>query len=237
VTITADRTADRTVDRSADRSADPTVYFGVHVLVDDDPRWLRDPVEQARAALRGGARVVQLRAKHAGDQQALAWAEQIRTLTREVDACFVMNDRFDLALAAEADAVHLGQDDLAPSDLPENARARLAIGRSTHDLEQARAACREAIDYLAFGPLFGTQSKATPYAARGLEDLRAIVEAAGTLPVVAIGGIDETNLGSVIACGVAGVAVIGAVAGAEKPTDATRQLVDHPDWKATRSLR
>ncbi len=213
-----------------------TAYCGVHVLVDDDPRWPRDPVEQARAALRGGARIIQLRAKQVGDQQALAWAERIRDITREVDARFVMNDRFDLALAAEADAVHLGQDDLAPGDLPESARARLAVGRSTHDLEQARAACREAIDYLAFGPLFGTRSKATPYTARGLEDLRAIVNAAGALPVVAIGGIDDANLGSVLACGVAGVAVIGAIAGAEKPADATRRLVDHPDWNETRSL-
>lgn len=212
-----------------------SAYCGVHVLVDDDPRWPRDPVEQAREALIGGARVVQLRVKLTGDQRALAWAKRIRAMTREVNARLVMNDRFDLALAAQADAVHLGQDDLAPSDLPESARARLAVGRSTHDLEQALAACHEAIDYLAFGPLFGTLSKTTPYAPRGLDGLREIVHAAGGLPVIAIGGIDEGNLGSVLACGVAGVAVIGAIAGAEKPADATRRLVDHPNWNARRS--
>ncbi len=213
----------------------PSSYCGVHVLVDDDPRWPLDPVEQSRAALLGGARIVQLRAKHADDRQILAWAERIRSMTQEVHARFVMNDRFDLALAAEADAVHLGQDDLAPADLPERARERLAVGRSTHDLEQAQAACREGIDYLAYGPVFGTQSKATPYAARGLDGLRAIVRSAGTLPVVAIGGIDESNLAAVLACGAAGVAVISAVAGAEKPEDATRRLVAHPDWDPTRS--
>jgi len=207
------------------------------VLVDDDPRWPRDPVEQAREALRGGARIIQLRAKQSGDRRALLFAEQIRAITRDADARLVMNDRFDLALAAQADAVHLGQDDLAPGDLPESAREHLAVGRSTHDLEQALAACREDIDYLAYGPLFGTRSKTTPYAPRGLDALREIVAAAGALPVIAIGGIDEGNLATVLACGVSGVAVIAAVAGAEKPAEATRKLVDHPDWKGTGGRR
>lgn len=205
-------------------------YRGLHVLADDDPRWSRDPVEQTEAALRGGARVIQLRAKHAGDAEILDWAERIRALTREVDARFVMNDRFDLALAARADAVHLGQDDLAPADLPPSARKRLAIGRSTHDLEQARSARASGIDYLAFGPVFDTASKATPYPARGLQALREIVRAAGAVPVVAIGGIGESNLASVLACGVAGIAVISVLAGSDEPADATRRLVGHPAW-------
>ncbi len=214
---------------------DPQHYCGVHVLADDDPRWPIDPVEQTRAALLGGARIVQLRAKHTGDREALAWAQRIRAMTREVGARFVMNDRFDLALAAEACAVHLGQDDLAPADLPASARERLAIGRSTHDLEQAQRACREEVAYLAYGPVFGTQSKATPYTARGLDGVRAIVRAAGALPVVAIGGIDESNLAALLGCGVAGIAVISSVAAAEKPEDATRGLVTHPGWNTARS--
>ncbi len=205
-------------------------FQGLHVLADDDPRWSRDPVEQTKAALRGGARVIQLRAKHAGDAEILDWAERIRALTRKVDARFVMNDRFDLALAADADAVHLGQDDLAPADLPASARKRLAIGRSTHDLEQARSARASGIDYLAYGPVFDTASKATPYAARGLAALREIVRAAGAVPVVAIGGISEANLESVLACGVAGIAVISVLAGSDAPTAATRRLVEHPAW-------
>lgn len=205
-------------------------FQGLHVLADDDPRWSRDPVEQTKAALRGGARVIQLRAKHAGDAEILDWAERIRALTRKVDARFVMNDRFDLALAADADAVHLGQDDLAPADLPASARKRLAIGRSTHDLEQARSARASGIDYLAYGPVFDTASKATPYSARGLAALREIVRAAGAVPVVAIGGISEANLESVLACGVAGIAVISVLAGSDAPTTATRRLVEHPAW-------
>lgn len=205
-------------------------FCGLHVLADDDPRWPNDPVEQTRAALEGGARIVQLRAKHATDRDVLGWAERIRTLTREHAATFVMNDRFDLALAADADAVHLGQDDLAPDELPDAVRARLAIGRSSHDIEQARRACAEPIDYLAFGPIFGTQSKPSPYSARGLATLREIVALACPLPVVAIGGVHVSNIGAVLSAGARGVAVISAIAGAEKPASATRSLVDHHAW-------
>lgn len=212
-----------------------TAYRGLHVLADDDPRWPRDPVEQSRSALAGGARIIQLRAKHAVDAEILTWALEIRALTRAVGARLVVNDRFDLALACAADAVHLGQDDLHPDDLPARDRKRLAIGRSTHDLTQARAVCDEDVDYLAFGPVFGTQSKDSPYTARGLDALREIVAIAGPLPVVGIGGIDRHNLGALLATGVAGAAVIGAVAGADDPAAATRELVEHPGWNAVRN--
>jgi len=205
-------------------------FTGLHVLVDDDPRWRRDPVAQARAACEGGAPVVQLRTKHASDRQALAWARQIRKLTRECGARFVMNDRFDLALASGADAVHLGQEDLPPHRIPPEARERLAVGRSTHDLEQARRAAGESVDYVAFGPLFGTRSKDSPYPARGLESLRAVVEIVGPRPLIAIGGIDAANLAEVIQAGAAGVAVISAAAGAAKPEAAVRALALHPAW-------
>lgn len=196
---------------------------GLHVLADDDPRWKWDPLEQAAAACRGGAAVVQLRAKHATDREALAWARRIRALTREHGALFVVNDRFDLALLAEADGVHLGQDDLPPEALPGDARARLLVGRSTHTLAQARA-CAEPVDYLAFGPLFGTTSKQSPHDARGLDALGEVVRAAAPRPVVAIGGIDARRIGQVAAAG-AGAAVISAVAGAHDPEAAVRALV------------
>ena len=200
-------------------------FTGLHVLADDDPRWKHDPVAQAEAACAGGAQVVQLRAKRATDSQALAWARAIRAVTTRHGAAFVMNDRFDLALLAEADAVHLGQDDLPPARLPAAARAKLAVGRSSHDAEQAARAVQERVDYLAFGPLFGTTSKASPYDERGLEALRAIVARVAPLPLVAIGGIDLARIASVRRAGAAGVAVISAVAGADDPEAATRALV------------
>lgn len=205
------------------------LYTGLHVLADDDPRWPIDPIRQAQSALQGGARVIQLRTKHATDRQTLVWADAIRVMTQEVGARFVVNDRFDLALASKADAVHLGQDDLAPADLPSDARARLAIGRSTHDPEQAKRALDEGIAYLAYGPLFGTQSKVTPYDARGLERLEQIAALAKasdpSLPIVVIGGLTHENIHLARARGATGAAVISAVAAAENPTDAAAQLV------------
>jgi thiamine-phosphate diphosphorylase len=197
---------------------------GLHVLADDDPRWRLDPPAQAAAACAGGAAVVQLRAKRAGDREALRWARAIRATTRAAGVLFIVNDRFDLALLCEADGVHLGQDDLPPARLPASARARLLVGRSTHTLEQARAARDESVDYAAFGPVFGTASKESEYAPRGLRLVAEAARAVAPLPLVAIGGNDLARAAEVCAAGAAGVAVISAVAGADDPVAATRAL-------------
>jgi len=209
---------------TAHSAAATHAFSGLHVLADDDPRWPHDPVAQARAACQGGAQVVQLRAKHAPDGQIVDWGRAIRALTREAGARFALNDRFDLALLTEADAVHLGQTDLAPNALPAAARKRLAVGRSTHTLDQATAALHEGVDYLAFGPVFDTASKSMAYSKRGLDRLREIVRLADGQPVVAIGGIDRGNADQIAATGAAGIAVISAVAAAIDPEAATRQL-------------
>ena len=200
-------------------------YLGLHVLVDDDPRWGRDPVAQARDACAAGVPVVQLRCKHATDSQALEWARAIRKYTRETGARFVVNDRFDLALLAEADGVHLGQEDLPPDALPRDLRARLAVGRSTHTTEQLEAARREDVDYVAFGPVFGTTSKLSEYTDRGLDALRRAVERAAPRPLVAIGGIEAAHLPALREAGVGGFAVISVVAGAADPVAAARALI------------
>jgi thiamine-phosphate diphosphorylase len=212
------------------RGAGRPPLAGLHVLADASPRWPHSPVALARAACAGGAAVVQLRAKHATDREQLAWAAEIRRLASAAGALFLINDRFDLALAAGADGVHLGQQDLPPARVAPAARGRLLLGRSTHSLEQARAARREPVDYLAFGPVFGTTSKASPWSARGLAQLAAVVREAGALPVIAIGGIEADHLAGVRAAGAAGFAVISAVAGAADPERAARRLVEA--WRA-----
>jgi thiamine-phosphate pyrophosphorylase len=198
---------------------------GLFVLADDDPRWPRDVLAQARAACAGGASIVQLRAKHATDREALRLAVAIRVLTREAGVLFFVNDRFDLALLAGADGVHLGQEDLPPASLPAEIRARLLVGRSTHTLAQAEAAKAEPCDYVAFGPVFGTTSKQSPYDARGADALRRIVACTAPRPVVAIGGIDVGRAREATGAGAAGVAVISAIAAASDPEAATRALV------------
>jgi thiamine-phosphate pyrophosphorylase len=199
---------------------------GLMVLADDAPNWKLNPIDQARAACEGGASVIQLRAKHATDTVALEWAEAIREITRKFDVIFFVNDRFDLALAADADGVHLGQEDIPPSRIPMAARSRLLVGRSTHSLEQAADACAESVDYIAFGPIFATGSKDTPRDPRGVERLSEVVRAVQPKPVIAIGGIDLSNIARVTGTGVAGVAVISAIAEAADPGRAARALAE-----------
>jgi len=207
------------------RRAMPGDFHGLHVLVDDDPRWNVDPLRIAEAACRGGASVIQLRAKHATDTQILEWGRALRELTRGHDVRLVVNDRFDLALASEADAVHLGQDDLPPHRLPAPARQALAVGRSTHSLAQLKAALAEPVDYLAYGPVFETTSKEARYTKRGLDGLAEVAARMDARPLVAIGGIALENLEAVVAAGANAVAVISAVTAALDPEQATRDLV------------
>ncbi len=199
---------------------------GLMVLADDAPIWKPAPIDQARVACEGGASIVQLRAKHATDSVALEWAEAIREITRKFGVGFFVNDRFDLALAADADGVHLGQGDIPPSRIPTAARSRLLVGRSTHSLEQAREACAEPVDYIAFGPIFATGSKDSPGDPRGVERLAEVVRAVQPLPVIAIGGIDLANVARVTGTGVEGIAVSSAIAEAADPGRTARALAE-----------
>ena len=196
---------------------------GVYVLADDDPRWKHGARAQLEGALAGGATVVQLRLKHTADGAALELARFAAARARAAGALLFVNDRFDLALLAGADGVHLGQDDLAPEQLPADARARLLVGLSTHTREQLAASVARPVDYVAFGPIFATGSKRSEYEPRGLEELRAEVSRARR-PLVAIGGITAENLAAVRAAGAAAAAVISAVADAADPAQATRYL-------------
>jgi thiamine-phosphate pyrophosphorylase len=196
---------------------------GVYVLCDDDPRWKHGVRAQLEGALAGGASVVQLRLKHTADGAALELARWALARTRSAGALLFVNDRFDLAALAGADGVHLGQDDLAPELVPEDVRRRLWIGLSTHTREQVEASRARPIDYVAFGPVFGTASKDSEFMPRGLPALREAVSLAAH-PLVAIGGIGAENAAAVRAAGAAAAALISAVADAPDPAAATRYL-------------
>jgi thiamine-phosphate pyrophosphorylase len=185
-----------------------------------------DEVETARiveAALEGGANVIQLRKKTMSKGQQYAIAVALRRLTLLHDALFIVNDHADIAIAADADGAHLGQDDLPPSvvrELP-GFRGRL-IGRSTHSVEQARSAMAEGADYFAVGPVYPTPTKAgRPAVGTGLvSEVAAIADR----PFVAVGGIDHDNAPAVIEAGARAVAVIRAVYDAADPAEAARRL-------------
>jgi thiamine-phosphate pyrophosphorylase len=171
--------------------------------------------------------LVQLRSKHATDARALGWARRIRELAEAHQALFFVNDRFDLALAAEADGVHLGQRDLTPRRLPREARHRLLVGYSTHTLEQIRASREEPIDYVAFGPIFASPTKASEPGPRGIALLTEGARLAQPRPLVAIGGITPGSVGEVVRAGARAVAVISALAAAADPEGSARELAEH----------
>jgi thiamine-phosphate pyrophosphorylase len=195
---------------------------GIYALADDDPRWppTRSLID---AALEGGACAVQLRLKRTSDRDALALARWAAPRCHDRGALLVVNDRFDLADLSGADGVHLGQEDVSPGEIPAAVRARLLIGLSTHDLAQVEQSTRRPVDYVAFGPVFGTRSKTSAYTPRGAAQLADAVKRAGR-PLVAIGGIDLDRIAEVRDAGAAAAAVISAIAGATDPAAATRVL-------------
>ncbi len=185
-----------------------------------------DEVETARiveAALDGGATVIQLRKKSMPMPEQYRLALALRTLTSEHEALLIINDHADLAIAADADGVHLGQDDLPPDvvrALP-GFDGRL-IGRSTHSLEQARAAIDEGADYIAVGPVYPTPTKADrPAVGTGLVSQ---VAAIADRPFVAVGGIDHDSAPDVVEAGARAIAVVRAVYDAVDPAEAARRL-------------
>ena len=171
----------------------------------------RSPLDVVRAYLAGGATFLQLRAKRLGGAAFLALARDAVRLAHAAGARLVVNDRADLALLAEADGVHVGQDDLAPADVRRLVGADPMVGLSTHTRPQLASAVEAPVSYVAIGPVFSTSTKDTGYAAVGLDLVREAAAAAGArgLPLVAIGGITLETAPAVIAAGAASVAVIG----------------------------
>lgn len=186
---------------------------GYYAILDrDDEALARAQVSPAGA----GATVLQVRIKPGTSREILAVARMARAVTREFGAWLVVNDRVDLAVLAEADAVHLGQDDLPVAD----ARAlldrlspgrRIALGVSTHNPAQVRAAIDQGADYIGFGPVFATQTKEAPDPTVGLSALAEAVRLAGDTPVVAIGGITAERATEIRAAGAAAACAISAV--------------------------
>ncbi|MCS7301472.1 MAG: thiamine phosphate synthase [Fimbriimonadales bacterium] len=194
---------------------------GLYVITDP---LVRDPVQTVRMALEGGARIVQLRDKQATTRQLVQTAQALRTLTRQHGALLIVNDRLDVALAAGADGVHLGQDDLPVALARRIAGDALIIGVSAETVEEAQQAQADGANYLGVGPMFATQTKPDAGAPVGPERLRAI-KSAVAIPVFGIGGITLQNAGAVLAAGADGICVASAIVGAPDPRAATRQFL------------
>jgi thiamine-phosphate pyrophosphorylase len=194
---------------------------GLYVIIDPAVAPRRDELEIANAALDGGARLIQLRDKTREKGLQLPVAEALQALCRERGALFIVNDHVDLALAVGADGVHVGQKDL-PVAVVRRLAPAMVIGCSTNNAEEARRAEADGADYVSVGRLFPTGSKDDTRPATA-ETLRA-VKAAVSLPVCAIGGINETNIDEVLAAGADMAAVIAAVTAAPDVRAAARRL-------------
>jgi thiamine-phosphate pyrophosphorylase len=175
------------------------------------------------AALRGGVDMVQLRDRELDDDSLLDAAARFRSLCHEHGALFWVNDRPDLALAAQADGVHVGQDDAPPGAVRDQVGEQLLIGLSTHSPEQLEAALGSEADQLSVGPVWETPTKPGRPAA-GLDYVRHAARNAGDRPWFAIGGIDEANIGEVVDAGARRVVVVRAIRDAADPGEAARGL-------------
>lgn len=194
----------------------------LYVIVDRAAAGGRDPAWIAEQAIRGGADVVQLRDKTGSTRDVIAHAQAVLQVTHAAHIPLIINDRVDVAVAVGADGVHLGQDDLPVSVARQMLGPDRILGKSTHSLEQALEADREAVDYLAVGPIYPTPTK-PDYPSVGvtlIDQVRARV----CKPLVVIGGVDQATLPEVLRAGASCVAVVRAVCGADDPEAAAREL-------------
>lgn len=212
---------------SRDRLATARLY-----LCTDARRELNDLAEFADAALAGGVDIIQLRDKGSVGEQRfgpleargeLATLEVLADAARRHGALLAVNDRADIARAAEADVLHLGQDDLPLAVARDIVGPARLIGRSTHDTCQAAAAFSEDVDYFCVGPCWPTPTK-PGRAAAGLDLVRAAASMGAGKPWFAIGGIDEQRLPEVLNAGARRVVVVRAITAAEDPRSAAERL-------------
>ncbi|VAX34697.1 Thiamin-phosphate pyrophosphorylase [hydrothermal vent metagenome] len=183
------------------------LYGGICFITDSSLSAL-SVEETVRRVLDAGVRWIQYREKALCRKDIFLQAERLRRLTNDYKAILTVNDHADIALAVDADGVHLGQDDL-PLKAARKIMGKKIIGISTHDMNQAKVARRNGADYIGFGPVFQTSTKdaGTP---RGLDLLRDVVSSID-IPVVAIGGINLKNLGDVMRHGASAVAVASGI--------------------------
>jgi thiamine-phosphate pyrophosphorylase len=195
---------------------------GLYVIIDTE--WLkgRQPAEITEKVIRAGAKTIQLRCKTGNTRDFLSMAQDLKKICDEADIPFIINDNLEVALACKADGLHIGQEDLPVAIARKLIPIDMALGVSARSLEEVKQAVKDGADYLGVGAIFATQTKDS--AALGLVKLKSIIKSVD-IPVVAIGGINRDNIGSVMKTGADAAAVISAVSGADDPGKAARDLV------------
>ena len=189
-----------------------------------------DEVGGTREVLAGGCRWVQLRMKGASDEEVLAAAAEVGRMCRDAGAVFLLDDRVELVEAAGADGVHLGKNDMPVAEARCLIGSGKVIGATANTFDDIRRAAAEGADYIGLGPFRFTQTKRNLSPVLGLDGYRTIMEqcreAGIALPVIAIGGITADDIEEILAAGVAGVALSGALLGADVPANETKKIVE-----------
>lgn len=197
----------------------------IHILTDTVLQERFSHVEIARLAAEGGGDVIQFRQKQGATRDLIQAATELQEVCRRFNACFVVNDRIDVALASNADGVHLGQSDFPVHMARELLGKGKIIGGSASTIEEALSCEEQGADYIGFGPVFGTTSKEDAGPVSGLDMLKEVA-AAVSIPVIAIGGISAENAQAVMEAHAHGIAVISSVCCQEDPLGATKRLVE-----------
>ncbi len=197
--------------------------FSLYLVTDRSLAHGRSTVDIVRAAVAGGATCVQLREKHASTRDFLNEAKAVRALLKDLGVPLIINDRVDVALAVNAEGVHLGQTDMPIADARRIVGRSMLIGISAECVEDALRAEAEGADYVGISPVFATPTKTDTAPALGLSGVAAI-RARVSLPLVGIGGIGPANAAEVIRAGCDGIAVVSAIVAAPSPRDAAADL-------------
>lgn len=195
----------------------------LHILTDTVLQSRFSHMEITRLAIAGGADTIQYRQKSGSTREMIEIARNMKQLCSEAGVTFIVNDRLDVAIAAEADGVHLGQDDFPIPMARELLGEGRIIGGSAATLDEARKSLSEGADYVGFGPVYPTSSKDDAGPVSGIDILKQVVEII-PLPIIAIGGVGAENIPDVMRAGAHGIAVISAVCCQDDPEEATRSL-------------
>jgi thiamine-phosphate pyrophosphorylase len=199
------------------------VDWGLYLVTDRRLAGSRPIEEVVRAAVRGGVTAVQLRDKEAGTREFVDLARRLKTILAPLGVPLIINDRIDVALAAGADGVHLGQSDMGYGDARRLLGPDAILGLSVDNAEQAEQAEPLDLDYLGVGPVFPTATKTDTAPVLGLEGLASVRQASRHI-LVAIGGIHASNAAAVMQTGVDCIAVVSAICSAPDPEAAARKL-------------
>lgn len=199
------------------------IDYSLYLVTDRDLSCGRSTVEVVEAAVAGGVSCVQLREKHCSTREFITHARALKPFLKSKQIPLIINDRLDVALAVEADGLHLGQEDMTISDARTISGTSLIIGISAESVDDAIRAEKEGADYIGISPVFATPTKTDTSPPLGLEGVKTIRKMIA-IPIVGIGGINRHNALSVINAGADGIAVVSAIVGAKNPKDAAFEL-------------